>query len=166
MGKYILNFSVGVAFEQMAGPCQNHVSQNRAFRRKFVGCLWDSVPKRPLCKCDLRLGQTSQVSEMSVVYGPGTAKSLWLEYHSLVRSRWSPGWGGGHSYYGVDTDVRLQRPPIFSATVTQLPHIFADCLCCHLKTPHFVVKGGLFDRCHPKTPYFLHSATTGSYFLF
>ena len=28
------------------------------------------------------------------------------------------------------------------------------------------MKCGLFDRSHPKTPYFLHSAATGSYFLF
>ena len=74
--------------------------------------------------------------------------------------------GGGHSHYGGDADVGLQRAPVFSAAITQCPHIFADCLCCHPKTPHFLVKCGLFDRSHPKTPYFLHSAATGSYFLF
>ena len=42
----------------------------------------------------------------------------------------------GHYHYGGDADVRLQRPPIFSAAVTQWPHIFADRLCCHpLKDP-------------------------------
>ena len=44
----------------------------------------------------------------------------------------------GHYHYGGDADVRLQRPPIFSAAVTQWPHIFADRLCCHpLKDPTF-----------------------------
>ena len=46
---------------------------------------------------------------------------------------------GGHSHYGGDADVRLQRPPIFSAAVpndpifllivsavTQRPHIFGE----------------------------------------
>ena len=56
-----------------------------------------------------------------------------------------PGARGGHSLYGGDADV---------------PHIFAGCLCCHPKTPHFLVKFGLFNRSHPKTPYFLHSAAT------
>ena len=49
---------------------------------------------------------------------------------------------GGHSHYGSDTDVRLQRPPILSVAVTQRPHIF------------FFVKCGLFDRSHPKAPCF------------
>ena len=44
-----------------------------------MGCLWGSIPNVPLCKCDLQLGQTSQVSvmssEMSVAYGPGTKKN-------------------------------------------------------------------------------------------
>ena len=62
--------------------------------------------------------------------------------------------------------VAIQRPPIRSADVTQWPHIFADCPCCHPKTQHFLVKCGLFNRSHPKTPYFLHSAATGSCFLF
>ena len=61
---------------------------------------------------------------------------------------------------------RAPKTPIFSAAVTQWPHIFADCLCSHSKTPHFLVKCGFFNRSHPKTPYFLHSAATGSYFLF
>ena len=30
----------------------------------------------------------------------------------------------------------------------------ADCLCCHPKIPHFLVKYGLFNCSHPKTPYF------------
>ena len=52
--------------------------------------------------------------------------------------------------------------------------------CCHPMTPYFLlivsaitqrshtfgVKCRLFDRSHPKTPYFSHSAATGSYFLF
>ena len=58
------------------------------------------------------------------------------------------------------------KTPIFSAAVTQCPHIFANCLCCHPKTPHFLVKHGPFNRSHPKTPYFMHLAATGSYFLF
>ena len=33
-----------------------------------------------------------------------------------------PGGGGGHSHYGGDADVRLQRPPIFSVAATQWPH--------------------------------------------
>ena len=73
---------------------------------------------------------------------------------------------GGQSHYGGDADVRLQRPPIFSVAVSQWPHIFADCLCYHPKSPHFLVKCGLFDRSHPKTPYILHLAVTWSYFLF
>ena len=66
--------------------------------------------------------------------------------------------------YGGDADVRLQRPPIFSA---------ADCLCCHQKTPHFLVKCEFFNRSHPNLDplfffffFFWHSATTGRYFLF
>ena len=35
-----------------------------------------------------------------------------------------------------------------------------------LKPHSFFVKRGLFDRSHPNTPYFLHSAATGSYFMF
>ena len=51
--------------------------------------------------------------------------------------------------------------------------------CCHPMTPYFCwlsllspkdptffVKCGLFNLSHPKTPYFLHSAATGNYFLF
>ena len=44
---------------------------------------------------------------------------------------------GGVLPLGGDADVRLQRPPIFSAAVTQWPHIFAGCFCCHPKIPHF-----------------------------
>ena len=53
----------------------------------------------------------------------------------------------GHSHYGGDADVRLQRPPFFQ--------------CCPWlsllspKDPTFLVKCGLFaDRSHPKTTYF------------
>ena len=55
---------------------------------------------------------------------------------------------GGHSHYGSDADVRLQRPPIFSVAPPNDP-TFADCLCCH-----------------PMNPTILHSAATGSYLLF
>ena len=75
-------------------------------------------------------------------------------FHRCLKLLWRVWCRGGHSHYGGDTDVRLQRPPIFSATVTQWPHIFAHCPCCHPKTPHFLVKCGLFDHSHPKTPYF------------
>ena len=63
--------------------------------------------------------------------------------------------------------VRLRRP-LFSVLLSSNDPRFLliNCLCCHPKTPHFLVKYGLFDRSHPKTTYFLHSAATGSYFLF
>ena len=61
---------------------------------------------------------------------------------------------------------KTPKTPYFQRCCPQWPHIFAECLCCHPKTPHFLVKCELFDRSHPKTPYFLHSAVTGSYFLF
>ena len=72
---------------------------------------------------------------------------------------------GGHSHYGGDVDVKLQRPTIFSAAVTQWPRIFADCLCCHPKTPHFWWNVGSSITLIQRTV-FLHSAATGSYFLF
>ena len=61
---------------------------------------------------------------------------------------------GGHCYYGGDVDVRLQRPPIFSAAVTQWPHIFADCLCCHPKTPHFLWNVGSLMALTQRPPIF------------
>ena len=83
-----------------------------------------------------------------------------------------------HSHYGGDADVRLQRPPIFSAAVTQWPHIFADCLCCcHPKIstcPTFFgdMCTGLFNRyhlffafgCHRKLLFVLISSTNWSFF--
>ena len=61
--------------------------------------------------------------------------------------------GGGHSHCGGDADVRLQRPPMFSAAVTQWPHIFADCLCCHPKTHIFWWNVGS-SSLSPKDPIF------------
>ena len=43
--------------------------------------------------------------------------------------------GGGHSHYGGDADVRLQRLPIFSAAVTQWP-IFLLIVSAVTKRPH------------------------------
>ena len=63
-----------------------------------------------------------------------------------------PRGGGGHSHYGGDADVRLQRLPIFSAGVTQWP-IFLLIVSAVTKRLHiFLVKCGLFDHSHPKTP--------------
>ena len=86
--------------------------------------------------------------------------NLW-EIWQKFKCRWSM------SYPAPVTRILgSKRPPIFSAAVTQWPHIFADCLCCHPKTQQFLVKCELFNRSHLKTPYFLHSTATGSYFLF
>ena len=46
------------------------------------------------------------------------------------------------------------RPPIFSAAVTQWPFIFADCLCCHPKTPHFLCEMWALRSLSPKDPLF------------
>ena len=61
-------------------------------------------------------------------------------YYSFKKKTW-------HSHYGGDADIRLQRPRMLSpndpivllivSAVTQWPHIFADYLCCHPKTPYF-----------------------------
>ena len=45
-------------------------------------------------------------------YGKSSTGGEWSQISSVAR-------GGGHSHYGGDMDVRLQRPPIFSAAVTQ-----------------------------------------------
>ena len=60
------------------------------------------------------------------------------------------------------------KDPLFSALLSPNDPIFLLIVSAvsHPKTPHFLVKCGLFNRSHPKTPYFLHSAATGSYFLF
>ena len=66
--------------------------------------------------------------------------SWFYKISSLAGQEWSNSWfqakfstrlnisgfcqispGGGHSHYGGDADVRLQRLPIFSAAVTQWP---------------------------------------------
>ena len=78
----------------------------------------------------------------------------------------SPRGGGGALPLWRWCRCKAPKTPYFQCCCHPMTHIFADCLCCHQKTPHFLVKCGLFDRSHPKTPYFLHSAATRSYFLF
>ena len=62
---------------------------------------------------------------------------------------------------------KAPKIPYFQCWCYPMTPYFCWLSLMSLKDPtFFLVKYGLFDRSHPKTPYFLHSAATGSYFLF
>ena len=71
---------------------------------------------------------------------------------------------GGHSCYGGDVDVRLQRPPIFSAAVTQWPHISGEMWALRSVSP----KDPLFFAfgCHRKLLFVSISLTSWSFLPF
>ena len=59
--------------------------------------------------------------------------------------------GGGHS--GGDTEA-APKPPYFQCWSHPMTPYFADCLCCHPKTPHCFCKMWALRSLSPKDPLF------------